>query len=45
MAGYIMALDDGTTGNRCILFDKEGKICSVVQREFSQIFPIMNVNQ
>ena len=39
MAQYIMALDSGTTSNRCILFDKEGHICSVAQKEFSQIFP------
>jgi len=36
---YIMALDAGTTSNRCILFNKEGKICSVAQKEFTQIFP------
>ena len=39
MRKYIMALDSGTTSNRCILFDKEGNICSVVQKEFTQIFP------
>lgn len=39
MAKYIMALDAGTTSNRCILFDKEGKILSVAQKEFTQIFP------
>lgn len=39
MAKYIMALDAGTTSNRCILFDKEGKICSVAQKEFTQYFP------
>lgn len=36
---YIMAFDAGTTSNRCILFDKKGQICSVVQREFTQIYP------
>lgn len=36
---YIMALDSGTTSNRCILFNKEGDICSVAQREFTQYFP------
>ena len=36
---YIMALDQGTTSSRCILFDREGNICSVAQREFEQIFP------
>ena len=34
-----MALDSGTTSNRCILFDKGGNICSVAQKEFTQIFP------
>lgn len=36
---YIMALDQGTTSSRCILFDKSGNICSSVQKEFRQIFP------
>ncbi|MBP3570126.1 MAG: glycerol kinase GlpK [Lachnospiraceae bacterium] len=36
---YIMALDQGTTSSRCILFDKTGKICSMAQREFEQIYP------
>ena len=36
---YIMALDAGTTSNRCILFDKSGKIVSMAQKEFTQIFP------
>ncbi len=39
MAKYIMALDQGTTSSRCILFDHAGKICSVAQKEFTQIFP------
>ena len=39
MKKYIMALDSGTTSNRCILFDKEGKICSMAQKEFTQFFP------
>ncbi|MBE5921535.1 MAG: glycerol kinase GlpK [Lachnospiraceae bacterium] len=39
MANYIMALDAGTTSNRCILFDKNGQMVSCVQREFTQIFP------
>ena len=39
MAKYIMALDQGTTSSRCILFDKQGRICSVAQKEFTQIFP------
>lgn len=36
---YIMALDAGTTSNRCILFNKEGKIISIAQKEFTQHFP------
>ena len=39
MADYIMALDAGTTSNRCILFDKQGRMCSVAQKEFTQYFP------
>ena len=39
MAKYVMALDAGTTSNRCILFNKKGEICSVAQREFTQYFP------
>ena len=39
MAKYIMALDQGTTSSRCILFDKSGNICSMAQREFEQIYP------
>ena len=34
-----MALDAGTTSNRCILFDKKGRVCSSAQREFTQYFP------
>ena len=39
MPKYIMAMDSGTTSNRCILFDQDGNICSVAQKEFTQIFP------
>ena len=39
MKKYIMSLDQGTTSSRCILFDKNGNIVSLVQREFPQIFP------
>ena len=39
MPKYIMAMDSGTTSNRCILFDQDGSICSVAQKEFTQIFP------
>ncbi len=34
-----MALDAGTTSNRCILFNEKGEICSLAQKEFTQIFP------
>ena len=36
---YIMALDQGTTSSRCILFDKSGNICAAVNKEFKQIYP------
>ena len=39
MAKYIMALDAGTTSNRCILFNEQGDMCSVAQKEFTQYFP------
>ena len=39
MAQYIMALDAGTTSNRCILFDREGRVRAAAQKEFPQIFP------
>lgn len=39
MKKYIMALDQGTTSSRCILFNHEGQICSVAQKEFTQIYP------
>ena len=39
MGKYVMALDQGTTSSRCILFDKKGKICSMAQKEFTQIYP------
>lgn len=39
MKNYIMALDQGTTSSRCILFDKSGNICSMAQKEFTQIYP------
>lgn len=34
-----MALDQGTTSSRAIIFDKEGRICSIKQKEFTQLFP------
>lgn len=39
MPKYIMALDAGTTSNRCILFNEAGEICSMAQKEFRQYFP------
>ena len=39
MKQYIMALDAGTTSNRCILFDRDGNVCTMAQKEFRQIFP------
>lgn len=39
MGKYVMALDQGTTSSRCILFDKKGNICSMAQKEFTQIYP------
>ena len=38
-AKYVMALDQGTTSSRTILFDRSGKIVSVAQREFPQYYP------
>jgi len=37
---YVMALDQGTTSSRCILFDKKGQILSIAQKEFEQIYPV-----
>ena len=39
MSKFLMAIDQGTTSSRCILFTREGKIASVAQKEFTQIFP------
>lgn len=39
MSKYVMSLDSGTTSNRCILFNAAGEVCSVAQKEFTQIFP------
>ncbi|HWT26601.1 MAG TPA: glycerol kinase GlpK [Mobilitalea sp.] len=39
MKQYVMALDQGTTSSRCIIFDKQGKMKSVAQKEFTQIYP------
>lgn len=39
MAKYVMALDAGTTSNRCIIFNEKGEICSSAQKEFHQYFP------
>lgn len=39
MKKYVMALDQGTTSSRCILFDEKGMIVNMAQREFTQIYP------
>ena len=39
MSKYVMALDAGTTSNRCILFNEKGEIVSLAQKEFTQYFP------
>ncbi len=39
MKKYIMALDQGTTSCRCILYDKQGRQVSLAQKEFKQIYP------
>lgn len=39
MSKYVMALDQGTTSSRCILFNKKGEILSMAQKEFGQIYP------
>ncbi|MGY6558540.1 MAG: glycerol kinase GlpK [Nitritalea sp.] len=39
MGAYILALDQGTTSSRAIVFDKEGHIVSVAQKDFKQYFP------
>ena len=39
MGKYLMTFDQGTTSSRCIIFDKEGNIISLAQKEFTQIFP------
>lgn len=39
MKKYVMALDQGTTSSRCVLFDRQGQICSMAQKEFAQYYP------
>ncbi len=39
MGKYVMALDQGTTSSRCILFNEQGEICALAQKEFRQIYP------
>ena len=39
MGKYIMSLDQGTTSSRCVLFNHQGKIIKITQKEFTQIFP------
>lgn len=39
MKKYVMVFDQGTTSSRCLLLDKTGKVCSLAQREFTQLYP------
>lgn len=39
MKKYILALDQGTTSSRCIIYDKKGNMISVAQKEFTQVYP------
>ena len=39
MGNYILALDQGTTSSRAILFDREQNILGVAQKEFTQLYP------
>ena len=39
MGKYILSLDQGTSSSRAIVFDHQGQICSMAQREFTQYFP------
>ena len=39
MPGYILALDQGTTSSRAILFDDRQNIRAIAQKEFTQIYP------
>ena len=39
MKPYLLALDQGTTSSRCILFDRQGNVLSQVNREFRQSYP------
>lgn len=39
MEKYIMALDQGTTSSRCVIFDKNKQVVSISQKEYSQIYP------
>jgi glycerol kinase len=39
MSKYILSFDQGTTSSRAILFDHQGQIQSIAQKEFTQIFP------
>ena len=39
MKRYIAALDQGTTSSRCVIFDRQGRIVGMAQREFTQLYP------
>ncbi len=36
---YVLAIDQGTTSSRAILFDRDGRMAGSAQREFTQLFP------
>ena len=38
-AEYILAVDQGTTSSRAVVFDKAGRVCGMAQKEFEQIYP------
>ena len=39
MKKYVVALDQGTTSSRCILFDREQRMVGMAQKEFTQLYP------
>ena len=39
MRKYVLALDQGTTSSRCVVFDRERRVAGLAQKEFRQIFP------
>ena len=39
MKRYVVALDQGTTSSRCIVFDKEQQVIGMAQKEYTQLYP------